>query len=174
MSDRNDKKAQFAQPKKKNLLPVIAVAALVVASIGLIAWNVLGGGGGGGKFSVVNASQGQILIPAKQVSDGKAHFFTYKNGATDVNFLVIKSSDGQLRAALDTCVVCYRGRMGYRQEGDYMVCNKCNQRFHSNLINEVKNGCNPVPLQRAVLDGKVAIPEADLIQSAVYFQTNPS
>ena len=173
MSDRKDKKAQFAQPKKKNLLPVIVVAALIVASIGLIAWNVLGGSGGG-KSSVVSASQGQILIPATEVSDGKAHFFTYKNGATDVNFLVIKSSDGQIRAALDTCVVCYRGRMGYRQEGDYMVCNKCNQRFHSNLINEVKNGCNPVPLQRNVLDGKVAIPEAELVQGAVYFQTNPA
>lgn len=175
MSDRKAKQAQFAQPKKKNLLPVIIVASLIAASIGLIVWNVLpGSGGGDGKFSVVRAAQGQILIPATQVSDGKAHFFTYKNGATDVNFLVIKSSDGQIRAALDTCDVCFRGRMGYRQEGDYMVCNKCNQKFHSNLINEIKGGCNPVPLQRAVIDGKVAIPEAELIQSAVYFQTNPA
>ena len=173
MSDRNDKKAQFAQPKKSYRLPIILVAALIVAGIGLIAWKVLAGSGDG-KFSVVRASQGQILIPATQVSDGKAHFFTYKNGATDVNFMVIKSSDGQIRAALDTCDVCYRGRMGYRQEGDSMVCNKCNQKFHSNLINELKGGCNPVPLQRAVMDGKVTIPEAELLLGARYFQTNPS
>jgi len=173
MSDRKDKKAQFAQPKKKNVLPVVVVAALVVASLGLIAWNALVGGETG-KFVTVNANQGQILIPVTEVSDGKAHFFTYKKDATDVNFLVIKSSDGQIRAALDTCDVCFRGRMGYRQEGESMVCNKCNQRFHSNLINEIRGGCNPVPLQRAVIDGKVAIPEAELIQGAAYFQMNPS
>ena len=173
MSDRKTKKEQFAQPQPKKLLPIIVVASLVSASIGLIAWNALAGNGNG-KFSVVTASQGQILIPATHVSDGQAHFFTYKSGPTNVNFLVIKSQDGQIRAALDSCDVCYKGRMGYRQEGDYMVCVKCRQKFHSNLINEIKGGCNPVPLQRAVIDGKVVIPEDELIQGAAFFQSNPS
>ena len=169
MSDRKSKKAQFAQPQKNNLLPVIAVAALIVGSIGLIGWNVLGGRGAG-TFPVVSASQGRVLIPATQVSDGKAHFYTYKHGATDINFLVIKSADGQIRAALDSCDVCFSARRGYRQEGDNMVCNKCNQKFPSNLVNEIRGGCNPVPLQRALVEDQVDIPEAELIQGAWYFQ----
>ncbi len=173
MSEHKTKKAQFVQPQPKKLSPVVWVAAVGLAAVGLIAWNAMAGAGSG-KFPVVKANQGQILIPATQVSDGKAHFFTYKNGPTDVNFFIVRSQDGQTRAALDSCDVCYKGRMGYRQEGDFMVCVKCRQKFHSNLINEIKGGCNPVPLQRAVVDGKVVIPEAELIQGAAFFQSNPS
>lgn len=173
MSDRKNKKAQFEQPKSKNHLPILLVGGVALAALGLIAWKGFDGNDGG-KFPVVKANQGQVLIPATQVSDGKAHFFTYKNGPTNVNFFIVKSQDGQTRAALDSCDVCFKGRMGYRQEGDFMVCVKCRQKFHSNLINEVKGGCNPVPLQRAVIDGKVVIPEEELIQGAAFFQSNPS
>lgn len=173
MSDRKTKKAQFEQPKPKNHLPILLVGGVALAALGLIAWKGLAGNGAG-TYSVVKASQGQILIPATQVSDGKAHFFTYKNGPTHVNFFIVRSQDGQTRAALDSCDVCFKGRMGYRQEGDFMVCVKCRQKFHSNLINEVKGGCNPVPLQRALIDGKVVIPEDELIQGAAFFQSNPS
>ena len=31
-----------------------------------------------------------------------------------------------------------------------MVCNNCGQRFPSNLINEVRGGCNPSPLERTI------------------------
>ena len=172
MSDRKAKKAQFAQPQQKRLPHILIIAALMVVAVGVIAWDAMAGGRSG-KFAVVGANQGQVFIPVAQVSDGSAHFFTYKNGTTDVNFLVVKSLDGQIRAALDSCDVCYKGRMGYRQEGDSMVCVKCKQKFHSNLINEIKGGCNPVPLQRAVIDGKLVIPEAELIQGAAYFQSNP-
>ena len=29
-----------------------------------------------------------------------------------------------------------------------MVCNNCGQKFSSDLINEIKGGCNPAPLER--------------------------
>ena len=172
MSEHKTKKAQFTQPQKKKNLPVILGAALGLVAIVLIGWNALFGGTAG-KFPVVKATQGQILLPLAEVSDGKAHFFTYQNGSTDVNFMVVKSVDGQIRAAIDSCVQCYRGRLGYRQEGDFMVCNKCNQKFHTSQINDVKGGCNPVPLTRGMAGDKLAIPEADLIQGAVYFRVNP-
>jgi uncharacterized membrane protein len=54
--------------------------------------------------------------------------------------------------------------------GDFMVCNKCNQKFHTNLINDVKGGCNPVPLGRTVAGDKLVIPESELILAATYFQ----
>jgi uncharacterized membrane protein len=50
-----------------------------------------------------------------------------------------------------------------------MVCNNCNMKFNSDLINEVKGGCNPAPIQRSVADGKVVIAAADLAQGAKYF-----
>ncbi|HEY3271259.1 MAG TPA: DUF2318 domain-containing protein [Geothrix sp.] len=168
MSEHKSKQAQFIQAEKKrrSLLAILGSAGLIV--VALLGWSALGGRRG--KYPSAKASQGQILIPAAEVSDGRAHFFTYQAGETEVNFLVLKSLDGQIRAAIDSCDVCYRGRLGYRQEGGFMVCNKCNQRFHSNLINEVKGGCNPVPLTRAIAGNQVAILESDLIQGAAYFR----
>ena len=171
MSEHKTKKAQFTQPQKKKNLPIILGAAFGLVAVVLIGWNALFGGNAG-KYPTVKAVQGQILLNAAEVSDGNAHFFTYPNGGTDVNFLVVKSADGQIRAAIDSCVQCYRSRLGYRKEGDYMVCNKCNQRFHTNLINEIKGGCNPVPLTRAITGDKLAIPEAELVQGALYFRVN--
>lgn len=168
MSEHKTKQAQFIQAeKKKRNLPVILGSVGLIA-VALLGWSALGGRRG--KYPAPKVSRGQVLIPAAEVSDGLAHFFTYQAGETEVNFLVVRSQDGQIRAAIDSCDVCYRGRMGYRQEGESMVCNKCNQRFHSNLINEIKGGCNPVPLTRALAGNQVVIPESDLIQGAAYFR----
>lgn len=173
MSEHKTKQAQFTNPPKKKNRLVIFGAALGVLVLIFAGWNAVTGGNSGSKRVIVKASQGQVLIPTAQVSDGQAHFYTYQSGSTDVNFFVVKSTDGQIRAAIDSCVQCYRGLMGYRQLGDFMVCNKCNKQFHTSQINEVKGGCNPVPLARALVGPDLAIPEAELIQGAAYFRFNP-
>ena len=118
----------------------------------------------------MQAVNGQISIPLADVSDGKARFFTYRSGGTEVKFFVLKSRDGIVRAALDTCDVCYRDKKGYRQEGDFMICNNCDQQFRSDRINEISGGCNPVPLQRTVAGDRLIIPEAELAGGVRYFQ----
>jgi len=173
MSEHKNKKVQFTQPQKKKNLPAILGAALGLVIVILLGWNAVSGGKGGGKYPVLKAAQGQILIPAAEVSDGIAHFFTYQGGGTEVNFFVVKSTDGQIRAAIDSCVQCYRSLMGYRQLGEFMVCNKCNKQFHTSQINEIRGGCNPVPLGRTLAGANLVIPEAELIQGAAYFRVNP-
>ena len=111
-----------------------------------------------------------INIPVAEVDDGKAKFYSYKaESGRDVKFFVMKSSDGVYRAALDTCDVCYRAKKGYVQVGDQMVCRKCGQSFPSALVNEVSGGCNPVPLERTVADGKLVIAARTLESGAAYF-----
>jgi len=111
-----------------------------------------------------------VYIPVSEVSDGIAHFYEYpsKSGKT-IRFFVLKSSDGVIRAAFDACDVCYEAKKGYRQEGDYMICNNCGKRFPSNKINEVKGGCNPAPLNRNVVGGELVISKADIETGARYF-----
>jgi uncharacterized membrane protein len=43
-------------------------------------------------------------------------------------------------------------------------------KFKSDLINEVKGGCNPAPIQRSVAGGNIVIAAADLAQGGKYFQ----
>jgi len=54
----------------------------------------------------------------------------------------VKSADGMIRAAFDACDVCFRGKKGYVQRGDIMICAKCGMKFRTDKINEVKGGCN--------------------------------
>ena len=115
------------------------------------------------------ASGGDFSLPLAEVGS-EARFYNYVLAdGTDVGFFVIKSSDGVVRAALNTCDVCYRARKGYRQEGDDMVCKKCNQRFPSSRINEVQGGCNPVPLERSVEGNRLVIRANAFQQGMQYF-----
>ncbi|WP_432821077.1 Fe-S-containing protein [Trichloromonas sp.] len=168
MSDRDSKRAQFDADKKKNYLPLLAFGLLLLAGVALIGWKFIGTGEG--KYPLVTAVAGQVSIPVARLDDGNAHFFSYRQGETVIDFFVLKSHDGVLRAAFDACDVCYREKKGYRQEGDEMVCVNCGQRFSSDRINEVKGGCNPAPLVRNVANGNLVITEQDLKLGARYFE----
>lgn len=100
---------------------------------------------GFGKFETVEPKNGAVTIPVADVSDGEAHYYTYEIPGKNINFFLLKSNDGVIRAAFDACDVCFREKKGYSQDGDFMVCNNCGMRFHSSRINEVKGGCNPSP-----------------------------
>lgn len=169
MSERQEKRAQFQKEKKHGLFPLLVAGLVVLAAAGVIGWKAVGGSGGGA-YPMVTAEGGTVAIPAAQVNDGKAHYFSYRSGDAYVNFFLLKSQDGVIRAAFDACDVCFHARKGYRQEGDSMVCNNCNMKFSSDLINEVKGGCNPAPIQRSVADGNIVIAAADLAQGTKYFQ----
>jgi uncharacterized membrane protein len=121
------------------------------------------------KYQLVKAENGKIMIPISKVSDGKAQFFAYRDDGKNINFFVLKSSDGVIRAAFDACDICYKERKGYRQEGDYMVCNNCGQKFPSIRINDVKGGCNPAPLNREVSGKYVILKVQDIKKGNFYF-----
>lgn len=121
------------------------------------------------KYKEVEPISGIISIDINTINDGKAHHFTYKGNNQEVNFFVIKSADGVIRAAFDACDVCFESKKGYSQEGQYMVCNNCGRKFHSNRINVIKGGCNPAPLQRAEQGDNLVIRVKDVMQGARFF-----
>ncbi|MDH4101593.1 MAG: Fe-S-containing protein [Nitrospirota bacterium] len=120
-------------------------------------------------FVQVTAENGLVKIPIEKINDGQAHYFTLAEGGKSINFFVLKSQDGTIRAAFDTCDVCYSHKKGYRQEGSEMVCNQCDQRFPADKINDVKGGCNPAPLNRTVEGNMLVISQADIVSGAGYF-----
>lgn len=122
-----------------------------------------------GAHKKVKDVNGKIEIPLSKVDDGKAHYFKFEQGGTTVNFFVVKSIDGVIRAAFDACDVCFPAKKGYTQDGDFMICNNCGRRFHSSRINVVEGGCNPAPLRREVVGDKLVIKTSDVIPGARYF-----
>lgn len=111
----------------------------------------------------------QVKIPLKALDTGKALVLRNETLGRQLYYFVLKSSDGQYRAAFDACDVCFRANRGYRQEDDLMVCNQCGQSFPSVKINEVKGGCNPAPLARKVEGQYLVIKKSDIAAGKDYF-----
>ncbi len=114
-------------------------------------------------------TDGQARLPLSTFDDGKAHYYTYMNGDQPIEFFILWSNDGVVRAAFNACDSCFSSRRGYLQDGDEMVCQNCGLRFASDQINVVRGGCNPSPLQRVVDGDTLVIQEEDLIDGATYF-----
>ena len=171
MSERQTKREQF-DPKnsngKKLLIPVAALVLVVAAAAG---WFLAGGQSTGGHALVEAGRDGTIRFAAADYADGKARFYRMQGQSGPIDFFVVRSQDGVIRAAFDTCDVCYRERKGYRQEGSDMVCNNCDQHFRTDLVNVVKGGCNPAPLHRQLASDKVVIAVNDIEKGAGYFQS---
>jgi uncharacterized membrane protein len=98
-------------------------------------------------FPLVAASAtDEIRIPLAELVDRAAHYYTFMVGILPVEFFAIWTDDNVIRAALNACDICYRAKLGYRQDGAFMVCNNCGNRFPVDRIAAVAGGCNPVPL----------------------------
>lgn len=113
---------------------------------------------------------GDIRVATKTVDDGRAHFYRYTTSSgREVRFFVIKTSEGVIRAAFDSCERCYKERRGYRQAGRTMVCNFCGR---SSLVTRVgvdNGGCSPLRLESAVQGGQLLLKAAALDQGGAYF-----
>ena len=175
---RARKKAAIMGPSRKKsgyLLPTV-IAVLLVAGVagGYMAFS--------GKSdapiqaavedvqkSAQSTANGLVTYPVAMFADGQARHFDFKGGKHTIRYFIIKSSDGVIRAAFDACDVCWPSGKGYYQEGDKMVCRNCGRKFASVLVNEVKGGCNPAPLNREVQGDKLVIKIEDIAKGKQYF-----
>ena len=147
-----------------SLIVVMAISMVTVPG----AWALFGP-----RVDLLTPDNGVLKIAISNIDDGKAHYFKAKaDDGTMVTFFVLKSRDGVIRAAIDACDVCYRSGKGYAQDGDFMVCKNCGQRFASSRINVVKGGCNPAPLNRQVQGKHLVINMTDINQNAWYSKYN--
>jgi uncharacterized membrane protein len=165
------KKAAVLGTSRSNRMPLVAVLAVFALLAGGALWyfsaNTLPGQPS--PTAAVKASGDVVSMPAATFDDGKAQYFEHKLGNITIRYFVVKSADGVLRAAFDACDVCWPAGKGYAQEGEFMVCRNCGQRFHTTKVNEVKGGCNPAPLERRVENGMLLIRVSDILDGKNYF-----
>ena len=149
---------------------------LILLVTGVSIYGCSGSASSGSKNAgLISPTNGKLEISVADVNDGKAHHFQVKaTDGTMVTFFVLKSADGVLRAAIDSCDVCYRSGLGYYQEGDNMVCKNCGQKFASGKINVLKGGCNPAPLNRTVVGDKLVINMRDIDMNNWYMKYRQS
>ena len=167
------KKAAVLGSGKKSKAPLIITLLVAVALAGGTLY-FLGGGKDSGPVAATAAvtqnSATEFVYNAKDFSDGKAKYYAYKSPqGLNIRYFLLKSSDGVIRAAFDSCDTCWAAGKGYRQEGDFMVCNNCGLRFASVKINEVKGGCNPAPLTRSAKGDKIIVKAKDIVEQGSFY-----
>ncbi len=114
--------------------------------------------------SILEKQVDQISIPISEISQA-AKFYKYDYEGKTISFFAVKSSDGQLKIAFNACDVCYPEKKGYRQEGDFMVCNYCGLKFSTKGIgtqNKESGGCWPGYLPSKIEGNNITISKVDL------------
>jgi uncharacterized membrane protein len=179
---RETKRAQFAEPEKSRNKSTMILIAVLVAAVAAAAYVLLGSSSD--KPTVITSSEqanksaepnkpagtSELRVPLADVVGGRAKFFDYKLANNQqVRFFVVKSSEGDYRAALDACEVCAHAKQGYRQEGDDMVCNNCGKKFATALIGKIQGGCHPVGLAATADGDSLVIKKAELESGSKYF-----
>lgn len=171
----HDRRAQFEAPsaRRGGVSPTALMVALSLMFGGVLVYLIASGRQAGSADVPVLEIAGagaDVSLPVATFADGAARFYRYTTAAgRDVRFFVMKSSDGVVRAAFDACDTCYREKLGYHQEGDVMVCNKCGRHFRSVDINVLQGGCNPAPLERTVVGDQVVLKAASIALGTTYF-----
>lgn len=126
-------------------------------------------GNRGMQYTALNSENGEVKVPLSALQGGAASYFVYHANGTDIKFFVLRASDGTVRAALDSCTSCYHAKLGYRQDGETMICNNCGMGFKSTDVGHITGGCSPIPLTNSQ-DGKTLVVKAkDLLEGAKYF-----
>jgi uncharacterized membrane protein len=175
----DSKKAAVLGTGKKSKTPLIVTLLLAVALAGGALYFLSGDKEAGpvaASAAAVKNNATEFVYNASDFADGKAKYYSYKTPqGLDIRYFLLKSSDGVIRAAFDACDTCWAAGKGYRQDGDFMVCNNCGLRFSSVKINEIKGGCNPAPLTRASSGDKIIVKVKDIVeQGSFYFDFNRS
>ncbi len=173
-SRHQSKKDAVLQNNKRSINPITIVLGVAIL-IGAVAaaFFITDMGQRGAQSNTVASPQPSqpnvITYPVSMFADGKARHFDYAANGLTIRYFILKSADGIIRAAFDACDVCWPAGKGYYQEGDEMVCRNCMRRFASVLINEVKGGCNPAPLNRSIQGDQLIIKAEDIVQGQTYF-----
>ncbi len=127
----------------------VGIIAVILVAIFLVKGNVTGA-----------ATKGDITIPLLDITE-TAKFYEYEG----ISYFVVKASDGSIKTGFDACDVCYASHKGYRQEGAYLVCNNCGNKYPIiGLGTENKNpgGCWPGYLPSAIKGENLVIKQSDI------------
>lgn len=108
----------------------------------------------------VNAVDGNVSVTLEQVNDGHLHRFVYKaSGGELVRFIVIQKGGSSYGVGLDACDIC--GATGYYEKDGQVICRLCDVRMNKATIG-MKGGCNPIPVEYKVENGRINVTQASL------------
>lgn len=107
---------------------------------------------------------GLVHISLAGLEPQQVRFYQFLNaGNQEVHFFVGRDGAGHVQVGFDGNEICFKTKRGYRHEGEWLVCNKCDKSFRLAAVNQGGGGCNPIPLRHRVQGEELVIAEADVL-----------
>lgn len=150
----------------RKITPFHALAFVLVFSVAILFLQMALGGGFGrlGYDRVAPGPDGTVRVSVADLEAQQVHFYHFLNPANqEVHFFIGRDEEGHLAVAFDANEICYKSKRGYRAEGAWVVCNKCDKSFRLAEVNAGGGGCKPVPVPFTVDGQTVVLAEHDLL-----------
>nr|MDP9121912.1 DUF2318 domain-containing protein [Acidobacteriota bacterium] len=154
------------KPSHGILLVLLFVGVVVAAELALD-----GRLGAAGYQQVLPDANGTVKIELAGLKPRQVRFFRFLNrGNQEVKFFVGRDAAGQIQVAFDADETCAKAKRGFRHEGEWVVCNKCDKSFRLAEVSAGNGGCWPVPLAHRVEGDVLLLAEADVLKGWRYFR----
>ena len=116
----------------------------------------------------VTAEAGSVDVDLEVVKDGHLHRFVYRASSGEmVRYIVILKGGSAYGVGLDACEIC--GATGYYERDNQVICKLCDVQMNKATIG-TRGGCNPIPIEYTIADGKLKVPQAELEKAAKIFK----
>jgi uncharacterized membrane protein len=108
---------------------------------------------------------GAVRVDLASLKPQEVRFYRFLNsGNQEVRFFVGRDGAGELQVAFDADEQCAKSKRGFRHEGEWMVCNKCDKAFRLVSVNSGGQGCEPIPLHHRVEGHELVLAQDDVLQ----------
>ena len=116
----------------------------------------------------VNAVNGSVDVEIETINDGHLHRFVYgASTGEQVRYIVILKGGSAYGVGLDACEIC--GATGYFERDSQVICKLCDVQMNKATIG-TRGGCNPIPIEYRIEDGRLKVPQSELENAAKIFQ----
>jgi uncharacterized membrane protein len=147
--------------------PIHGIALVLMFIGGVLAADLALEGrlGGSGMERVSPGRDGMVRVSLAGLEPLQVRFFRFLNsGSQEVHFFVGRDNTGIVQVAFDADEPCAKMKRGFRAEGEWVVCQKCDKSFRLAEVNAGGGGCKPVPLEHRVDGEELVIAEADILK----------
>lgn len=149
----------------------VAVVLLVMALVLAADWALEGGFARADYQRVSPDRQGLVRLDVAQLRPLEMRFYRFLNaGNQEVKFFVGRDGQGVLQVAFDASENDYKRKRGFRQDGEWLVNNKCDTSLRLAEVNAGAGGCRPVPLAHRLEGDQLVLAENDILQGWRYFR----
>lgn len=147
-------------------LTIIIIASILLAGAFFVFRSMTG--------NVVGLDGGEdFRIPLSDISKD-ANWYEYESSSgTTIKFFAVEAANGDIKTAFDECDVCFTQKRGYSQNGDFMVCNNCDNRYPITGLgteNIWGGGCWPGYLPSTIEGDYIVIRTSDLNKGEFRFK----